>query len=248
MKTQEKTSNKITEKEFQVLEAILFNEYVSHVPGPNTETWVHIVAEMTFSGRTFSGVVGSLKKKGMIETTEDPRTSIQNIPEATIKITPEGFEAWKEQADEKDIQATVLGEERPEEKASEAVGEPEETPEPVYEMENNKAIKERIKKEQRKMFKKHKLHKVADGVWSNYRTSALVDDAELQDDVYEATKMFIHRRPRKKDYKAVIEVMAKEFPQVKKYQVVAGCSFYEGRIDQEPTGIDAQIVVTTVTQ
>lgn len=83
---------KITKKEFNVLDAILINEYVdtdSGEPEANYPTWLSIVSDYSYTGKTFSGITSALSEKGFIRI-------MGSGNDATICATEDGLKAFNE--------------------------------------------------------------------------------------------------------------------------------------------------------
>ena len=60
---------KITEKEFDVLNAIVMSDYNSSCEAtPNYPIWMWDVSDNTYGGKTFSGLVSRLTEKGLVGT------------------------------------------------------------------------------------------------------------------------------------------------------------------------------------
>lgn len=73
---------KITEKEHELLEAVIFDQYHDGREPVNDPVWVeHLDTDLT--GRSKSGVISSLQKKGLVRSNKE-----------TIYITEEGMKAY----------------------------------------------------------------------------------------------------------------------------------------------------------
>ena len=83
----------VTNKELEVLDAIINNEYQDFDKNsPDykdlSPTWMSVVKDYSFTGKVFSGLISSLTEKKLIET------DIEDKGNETIWITKEGFETW----------------------------------------------------------------------------------------------------------------------------------------------------------
>lgn len=83
----------VTEKELTVLNAIISNDYqnfdVTDRGMINSPTWTFVCEDSGIKGKSLSGVISSLSKKGLVESDLDLLNSI----DSTIYITEAGYNA-----------------------------------------------------------------------------------------------------------------------------------------------------------
>ena len=78
----------ITKKEYDVLNAIVNSQYNGDCQA-NYPVWTWDVSDMSYQGKTFSGIVSSLTEKGLVETMEEGKKD-----DHTILITEKGMKIF----------------------------------------------------------------------------------------------------------------------------------------------------------
>jgi DNA-binding MarR family transcriptional regulator len=93
VRTQTSPIMNVTEKELAVLKSIINNDYqtfdIEDKNMINQPTWTFVCEDSGVKGKSLSGVISSLSKKGLVESDYDGK----NVSDSTILITEAGYNA-----------------------------------------------------------------------------------------------------------------------------------------------------------